>query len=83
MEPAVMLFYEEGNKACEELMDLLESKGARVIPTDVYDEEYLSLVESWNVCCVPTIVFWPSYECYAAEQITEEVIDMELNRKYN
>ena len=78
-----MLFYEQGNKECEDLMDLLESKGARVVPTDVYDDQYLSLVESWNVCCVPTIVFWPSYECYAKEQITEEIIDKELKMLYN
>lgn len=79
MPPAVMLFYEEGNEKCIELMDLLEEMGARVIPTDVYDDKNLSLIDSWNVCCVPTLVFWPSYNCYGPEQISKKVIKKELN----
>lgn len=79
MPVAFMLFYEQGNEDCIKVMDMLEELGAHVIPTDVYDDANLSLVESWNVCCVPTVACWPSYNSYAKEQITKEIILKELS----
>lgn len=73
-----MLFYENDSEKCEEVLDLLEELDIRVVMTDVYDDEYLSLVESWNVCCVPTVVFFPSYNCYLPEHISKEAFLKEV-----
>jgi hypothetical protein len=78
---AAMLFYEEGNKKCEEVLSLLEELGIKVVATNVYDDEYLSLVDSWNVCVVPTVVFWPSYNMYLPEAISREAFEKELEFK--
>ena len=78
MPIAAMLFYQQNDARCVEVMDMLEELGFHVIATDVYDDENLSLVDSWNVCCVPTVVFWPSYNCYLPEQISKEAFEAEL-----
>lgn len=76
----VLFFYEEGNEKCMEVLDILEKfeELIHIVPCDVYDDTNLSLVDSWEVCCVPAIVFFPSYNMYSAEQITEKVIKKEL-----
>ena len=75
---AAMLFYEAGNKKCEEAMDILEELDVHVVPTDVYNDEYLSLVDSWTVCCTPTVVFFPSYNCYLPEHVSKEAFQEEV-----
>lgn len=79
MEPAVLFFYEENNKKCEEVLTILENLNARIVPADVYDDMNLPLIDSWNVCCVPTLVFWPIYE-ELHDPISEEDI-REMLRK--
>ena len=76
-----MLFYEDGNEKCTQVLDMLEELGFHVIGTDVYDDKNLSLVESWNVCVVPTVVFWPSYNCYPPEAISKEAFIEEFKIK--
>ena len=73
-----MLFYEENNQKCIDVMDMLEELEIRVVPTDVYNDEYLSLIDSWNVCCVPTVVFFPSYNVYTPETVSREAFEREL-----
>lgn len=80
-ENVAMLFYEEGNEKCTQVLDMLEELGFHVIGTDVYDDKNLSLVESWNVCVVPTVVFWPSFNCYPPEFIGREAFEKELKIK--
>ena len=76
-----MLFYQENDDRCAQVLDMLEELDCHVLTTDVYDDKNLSLVDSWNVCCVPTVVFWPSYNCYPPEAISREAFEKEL--EYN
>lgn len=78
MPIAAMLFYQQNDPKCEAVLDMLEELGIHIITTDVYDDENLSLVDSWNVCVVPTVVFWPSYNCYPPEAISKEAFEEEL-----
>lgn len=78
MPIAAMFFYQQNDPKCEAVLDMLEELDIHIVSIDVYDDENLSLVDSWNVCCVPTVVFWPSYNCYLPEQISKEVFKAEL-----
>ena len=78
MPIAAMLFYQQNDSKCEAVLDMLEELGIHIITTDVYDDENLSLVDSWNVCVVPTVVFWPSYNCYPPEAISKEAFEAEV-----
>ena len=62
-----------------QIADMLEEMGIDLVPAEVYNDENLSLVDSWNVCCVPTVVFYPSFHKYESHQITREIVQKELN----
>lgn len=73
-----LLFYEEGNEKCIEVLDILEELGVNVGTANVYDDENLSLIDQYNVCCVPTVVFFPSFNVYLPEDISREVFEEEM-----
>ena len=73
-----LLFYEEGNEKCVEVLDILEELGVNVGAANVYDDENLSLIDQYNVCCVPTVVFFPSFNVYLPEDISREVFEEEM-----
>ena len=78
MPIAAMLFCQQNDPKCEVVLDMLEELGIHIITTDVYDDESLPLVDSWNICVVPTVIFWPSYNCYPPEAISKEAFEEEL-----
>lgn len=73
-----LLFYEEGNSACTEVLDLLEEFDVQIATADVYNDENLSLLDQYNICCVPTVVFFPSYNVYLPEAISRENFEEEI-----
>ena len=78
MPIAAMLFYQQNDPKCEAVMDMLEELGIHIVATDVYDDANLSLIDSWNICVVPTVIFWPSYNYYPPEAISKEAFQAEL-----
>lgn len=78
MPIAAMLFYQQNDPKCEAVMDMLEELSIHVVATDVYDDANLPLIDSWNICVVPTVVFWPSYNCYLPEAISKEAFEEEI-----
>ena len=79
MPIAAMLFYQQNDPKCEAVMDILEELGIPTVTTDVYDDVNLSLVEQWNICCVPTVIFSPSYHVYLPEAISKEAFEKEIS----
>ena len=73
-----LLFYEEGNEKCTEVLDILEELGVNVGTANVYDDENLSLIDQYNICCVPTVIFFPSFNVYLPEDISREVFEEEI-----
>ena len=76
-----LLFYEEHNKRCEQVLDLLEELDVKIATADVYDDENLTLIDQYNICCVPTVVFFPSYNVYLPEHISREAFELEVSGK--
>ena len=76
-----LLFYEEGNNKCIEVLDMLEELGVNVATADVYNDENLTLLDQYNVCCVPTVVFFPSYNVYLPEDINKEAFEEEIRNE--
>ena len=76
-----LLFYEQDNEKCEQVLDMLEELGIETATADVYEDENLGLIDQYNICCVPTVVFFPSYNIYLPEHISREAFELEVSQK--
>ena len=76
-----LLFYEQNNEKCEQVLDMLEELDIKVATADVYDEENLTLIDQYNICCVPTVIFFPSFNVYLPEHISREAFELEVEQK--
>lgn len=74
-----LLFYKKGDQKCRKAMVQLEWYQDVIVQyIDTYDSKNLSLVNEWNICCVPTLVFLPSGNMYIGEQIKRSNFEHEI-----
>ena len=74
-----LLFYKRGCQKCRKAMVQLEWYQDVIVQyIDVYDPNNLELVNEWNICCTPTLIFLPSGNRYTDEQIQRKNFEKDI-----